>query len=138
VVQVAEELIEAMHCWQMFVTIAEMILAKLAGRISQRLQQLGDIRVFRPHTQRRTRQPDLCQPCPQPTLTGNKRRAARRAALLAIRVGEAHALIGNAVNVRGAIAHHAIAVAAKVCDPDIVTPDNQDVWLACLGHDHLR
>ena len=46
VVEVAEEFVEAMHGWQKFVAVAEMVLAKLAGRIAKRLKQLGERRIL--------------------------------------------------------------------------------------------
>ena len=46
VIEVAEELVEAVHGGQEFVAIAEMVLAELPGRIALRLQQLGYGRIF--------------------------------------------------------------------------------------------
>ena len=42
VVEVAEELVEAVHRRQELVAVAEMVLAELAGGVALRLQQLGD------------------------------------------------------------------------------------------------
>ena len=47
VVQVAEELVEAVIGGQVFVTIAQMVLAKLSGGVSKRLEELGDRGIFR-------------------------------------------------------------------------------------------
>ena len=38
VIQVAEELVESVHCRQVLVEIAEVVLAELAGRVAQRLE----------------------------------------------------------------------------------------------------
>ena len=46
VVEVAEELVEAMHGRQVLVAVAEVVLAELAGGVALRLQELGDGRVF--------------------------------------------------------------------------------------------
>ncbi len=46
VVQVAEELVEAVHGRQELVEVAEMVLAELPGRVAERLEQLGDRRVL--------------------------------------------------------------------------------------------
>ena len=46
VIEVAEELVEAVHGRQVFIPIAEMVLAELAGGVAERLQQFGDGRVF--------------------------------------------------------------------------------------------
>ena len=42
VVEVAEELVEAVNGRQKLVPVAQMVLAELAGGIAQRLQRLGD------------------------------------------------------------------------------------------------
>jgi hypothetical protein len=54
------------------------------------------------------------------------------AALLAVVVGEANALGRDPVDVRSPVAHEAFAVATQVADPDVVTPDDQDVGI--VGH----
>ena len=59
VIEVAEELVEAVHARQIFVPIAEMVLAELAGRVAERLQQLGDGRIFLLQADRRRR---ACRP----------------------------------------------------------------------------
>jgi hypothetical protein len=46
VVEVAEELVEAVNRRQEFVAVAEMVLAELSGRVALRLKQLGERRVF--------------------------------------------------------------------------------------------
>ena len=46
VIEVAEELVEAVHGRQVLVAIAEVVLAELAGRVAERLEQLGDGRVL--------------------------------------------------------------------------------------------
>src|SRR5262249_14397297 len=62
VVQVAEELVETVDRRQIFIAVAEMVLADLRGRISQWLQELGDGRVFLVETNRSGRQTDFGQP----------------------------------------------------------------------------
>ena len=47
VVEVAEELVEAVGRRQELVAVAEVVLAELAGDVAQRLQQVGDRRVLR-------------------------------------------------------------------------------------------
>jgi hypothetical protein len=48
VIEVAEELVEAVVGWQELVLVAQMVLAELSRRIAERLEQLGDGWVFRP------------------------------------------------------------------------------------------
>ena len=59
VIEVAEELVEAVHGRQVFVPIAEVVLAELAGGVAERLEQLGDGRIFRLQADRRRR---ACRP----------------------------------------------------------------------------
>ena len=46
VVEVAEELVEAVDRRQVLVPVAQVVLAELAGGVAERLEQLGDGRVF--------------------------------------------------------------------------------------------
>ena len=61
VIEVAEKLVEAVRSGQVLIAVAEMVLAELAGGITERLQKLGDGGVFGPHTQGGARQPDFAQ-----------------------------------------------------------------------------
>ena len=45
-------------------------------------------------------------------------------------VGEDRAFLGDAVDVRRAVAHHAAVVGADVPQPDVVAEDDEDVRLA--------
>ena len=62
-------------------------------------------------------------------LAGDERGATGGAALLAVVIGELHALPGNAVDVRGAVTHQAVGVGADVRLADVVAPDDHDVGL---------
>ena len=61
VVEVAEELVEAVHRRQVLVAVAEVVLAELAGGVAQRLEQLGDGRVLLLQALGRPGQADLGQ-----------------------------------------------------------------------------
>ena len=61
VVEVAVELVEAVHGGQELVAVAQVVLAELAGGIAERLEQLGDRRVFLLQAERRAGQADLGQ-----------------------------------------------------------------------------
>ena len=127
VVQVAEELVETVRSRQILVEVAEVVLAELSGGVPQRLEQRRDRRVLGGHADVDARHTDFGQAGAIDALAGDERGAAGGAALLTVRVGEAHALGGDAVDVGGAIAHQSVAVATEVGDPDVVTPDDQDV-----------
>src|SRR5205823_8854427 len=47
VIEVAERLIESVKSWQVLIAVTEMVLAKLPGRVTQRLQQFGNGWVLR-------------------------------------------------------------------------------------------
>ena len=47
VIEVTEKFVKSMHGRQVFIAIAEMVLAELAGGVADGLQQVGDGRVFR-------------------------------------------------------------------------------------------
>src|ERR1700730_1330522 len=136
VVQIAVELVEAVHRREVFVAIAEVVLANLRGRIPQGLEQRGDSGVFLVQTNGGGRQTDFGQPRAQPMLTGDERRSSGRAALLAVAVGKTHALLGDPVDVGRAIAHQPVAVAAQVGDADIIAPDDDDIWFSCSRSSH--
>ena len=95
VVEVAEELVEAVHRRQELVLVAEMVLAELAGRVAQRLQQFGDGRVFRPQTDIGPGHADLGQAGADRVLPGDERGAPGGAALLTVVVGERRAFVGR-------------------------------------------
>ena len=109
VVQVAVELVEPVNGRQELVAVAEVVLAELAGGVAERLEQLGDGRVFLLQTERGAGQADLGQARAQPVLAGDERRPAGGAALLGVVVGEHHAFLGHAVDVGRLVAHQAHA-----------------------------
>jgi hypothetical protein len=132
VVEVAEELVEPVHRGQELVPVPEVVLAELPGRVAERLQQLGDRRILGLQADRRARDSDLAEPGAEDALAGDERRAPGGAALLAVGVREPHPLVRDAVDVRGAVPHQPVAVAAQIGDADVVAPDHEDVRL--VGH----
>ncbi len=135
VVEVAEELVEAVRRRQELVAVAEMVLAELAGDVAERLQDVGDGRVFRLQAQIGAGQPDLGQAGADGRLTGDERGPTGGAALLAVPVGEHRAFLGDAIDVGRAISHDAVVVRADIEPADVVAPDDENVRLACW---HIR
>ena len=88
VIEVAEELVEAVHGRQELVAVAEMVLAELAGHIALRLEQFGERRVLVRQAFLRRRQPDLQQAGADRALAGDEGGAAGGAGLLGVIVGE--------------------------------------------------
>ena len=132
VVEVAEELVEAVGRRQELVAVAEVVLAELPGAVAPRLEGGGDGGVLGAQPDVGARHAHLGQPGAVGVLAGDERRPPGGAALLAVVVGEAGALGGDPVDVRGAVAHQPVAVAAEVADADVVAPDDEDV--RGLGH----
>src|SRR5262249_59669909 len=112
--------------------VAQVVLAEVAADVAVRLEHFGDRRVLRLDAQRRPRQADLGQAGADRRLPHDERRAPGRAALLAVPVGEAGALPGDAVDVRRLVAHDAAVIAARVEPADVVTPDDEDVRLLAV------
>ena len=136
VIEVAEELVEPVHRRQVLVQVAEVVLAELAGGVAERLEQFGDRRILSGPADVGAGYTDLAHPGAVHALPADERGAARRAALLAVGIGEPHALVGDAVDVRRAIAHQAVAVTTQIADPDVVAPEHQDVRLTVRHEFH--
>src|SRR5271157_3904873 len=129
VIEVAEELVEAVHRGQKFVAIAKMVLAILEGHVAKRLEQLGEGGILFLKADRRAGQPDLGQPGANRALPGNKRGAPRRAALLRVVVGEQRAFVSQPVNVGCLVMHHAQVVGTDIPVADVIAEDDEDIWL---------
>ena len=127
VVEIAEEFVEAMGRGQELVLVAEVVLAELARRVALGFEHFGDRHVTVLDPQVRTGNADLRHARAQRRLARDEARAPGGAALVAVVVEEADPLVGDAVDVRRAIAHEAVAVGADVTDTDIVAPDHEDV-----------
>ena len=126
-VEIAEELVEAMDGGQKLIAIAQMVLAELAGGVAMRFEQLGKRRVLVGQSFLGTGKADLEQAGAEATLPGDECGASGGAGLLGIEVGEYRALLGDAVDVRRAVAHHAAVVGADVPVADVVAEDDEDV-----------
>ena len=133
VIEIAEELVEAVHRRQEFVAVAEMVLAELPGHVALRLEQVGQRRVLVGQALLRRRQADLEQAGADRALSGDEGGAAGGAGLLGVIVGEDRAFLGDAVDVGRAVAHHAAIVGADVPVADVVAHDDEDVRLLGLG-----
>ena len=111
----------------MFVAVADVVLAELAGRITKILQELRNRRVLSTETLHRAGEADLSQAGADRLLPGDEGGAASGATLLAVEVGEHRALSGDAIDIRGAIPHHAVVVTTDVEPADVVAHDEQNV-----------
>jgi hypothetical protein len=103
-----------------------VILAELTSGVAERLQQLGDRRVFCAQTDIGSQHPDLGQTGTDRVLARYERRTARCATLLTIVVGKGRPFVTNAIDVGGSITHLATVVVADVPPTDVVTPTGRE------------
>ena len=127
VIEVAEELVEAVHRRQELVLVAEVVLAELAGGVAHALEGGRDGGGLGRQAGRRAGLADGRHAGADRQLAGDEVGAPRRAACLGIVVGEQHALGGDLVEIRRAARHHAAVVGADVPDADVVAHDDDDV-----------
>src|SRR5208282_5184168 len=136
VIEIAEELVKSMHGRQEFIPIAEMVFAKLTGGIAERLEHVGDGRVFGLKSYRRAGHSDLGQAGAERVLAGDEGGASSGAALLTVPVSQGYALVGDAVDVGGVVTHRAEAEAADIPDADVIAPKDENIRLFC-GHGYV-
>ena len=129
VIQVAEELVEAVNGWQKLVEVAKVILAELARGIAHRLERRGDRRRLRRQSDVRARLAHGRHPGSDGELTGDEVGAAGRAARLGVVVGEQHPLGGESIEVRRPTGHDPAVVGADVEPTHVVRHDGDDVRL---------
>jgi hypothetical protein len=128
-VEVPEEFIEAMIRRQHMVQVTEVVLAELPGGIALIFEERRNGHAFVRHAYRRGGNPDLGQAGAIHTLPRDEGRSARRAGLLAVGIGEQHAFLGDAIDVRRAIAHQPMCVATQIRLADVIAPDHQNIGL---------
>ena len=117
----------------MLITIAQMVLAELAGGVAHRLQQHGNGGVFRAHAFRRTGQAHLGKARTQGALAGDEGGTAGGAGIFTIGIGEDRAFFGDTVNIGRAIAHHAHVVGRDIGPADIIAENHQNIRPALRG-----
>jgi hypothetical protein len=135
VVEIAEELIEAMHRRQELIAVAEMVLAELTRDVTEGFQNFCDRGVLGPQPKIRAGESDLRESGADRRLSGDECGSASRAALLPIPIGEQRAFLRDAIDVWRAIAHDPVVVGAHVEPADVVAPDDQDVRFVLCSHD---
>ena len=133
VIEVAEELVEAVDGRQVLVAIAEVVLAELAGGVAHRLERGRDRRRLVRNADRGARLADRRQAGADRELAGDEVRAPGGAARLGVVVGEQHPFGGQLVEVRRPAGHDAAVVGADVEPADVVTHDEEDVRLLLSG-----
>src|SRR4029079_16460895 len=127
VIEVAEELVEAVHRRKEFILVAKVILAKLTGGVTHSFQRGGDRHRLRGYAYGSAGLADRGHAGAYWQLTGDEVRPACRAARLGVVVGKQHAFCGELVEVRRPPRHQAAVVGADIPHADVVTHDDDDV-----------
>ena len=138
VIEVTEEFVEAVQRRQIFVQVAEMVLAELAGGVTHRFeQQRRGHRLLR-HADVGAGLADRGETGAQRNLPGDEVGAAGGAARFGVVVGEAHAVGGKLVEVRRLARHDALVIGADIEPADIVAHDDENVRLLACRRSLLR
>jgi hypothetical protein len=106
-----------------------MVLAELPGRVAERLQRLRDRDIAILQTDRRAGDTDLAKPGTQADLPRDEGRSPRRATVLRVIIGEHHAFVGDAVDIRRLVSDHPARIRADIRLADVVPEDDEDVRL---------
>ena len=126
-VEVAEELVEAVHRRQKFVLVAEMVLAELAGGVAHALQRVGNGYRLGRNANGGTRLADRRHSGPDRKFAGDEVGASRGAARLCVIICKDRAFGRDLVEVWCAPRHQAAMVCANVPHPDVVAHDHDDI-----------
>ncbi len=129
VVEVAEELVEAVDGRQELVEIAEVVLAELPGGVALALQDGGQRGRLGGHADVRARLADRGQAGADGELAGDEVGAAGGAAGLGVVGVEDRPLVGELLEVGVGLLHDAAVVGVDVHPADVVAHDEEDVRL---------
>jgi hypothetical protein len=110
VIEVAPELIEAVHGRQEFVAVTEVIFVELTRGVAHRLQGRCNGRRLRRHADCSSGLSDCRQAGPNRQFTGNEVRPPGGAACLSIIVCKAHSLAGHSVQIGRSSGHDSLIV----------------------------
>ena len=127
VIEVAEELVEAVHGRQELVEVAEVVLAELTGGVAHGLEGCSNGHSLWRYADRRAGLTHCGHPGADRQLAGDECSASCCAARLGIVISEAHALGGELVEVRRPAGHHALVVCTDVPIADIVAHNHNDI-----------
>ncbi|MNV50942.1 hypothetical protein D3C71_1429730 [compost metagenome] len=137
VIEVAEELVEAMIGRQVLVAVAQMALSEVPGTVPGVLQHFGQARRGRLQTQRIARLAHGDHARTDRILAGDESRASCGTGLLRVVVGEAYALVADGIDVGRGVAHRPHPVGTHILPPDVIAPDDEDIGtLRFFGRRH--
>ena len=127
VVQISEELIEAVHGREILVQVTEVVLAELPGGIALCLQGGGERHGLRRYADVGPSLTYGRQSSADRQFAGDEVRPTRRATGFGIVVGEPHPFGRKPVEVRRLPRHNALVICADVKPADIITHDDNNV-----------
>ena len=136
-VEIAVKLVKTVHRRQKLIAVAQVVFAKLAGAVTERLKDFGQGGVLFLEPQRRAGNADGSHAGANRVLTSNERRTPGGTARVRVVIGEQHALLGDAIDVRR-VAHHAVRVGADVPHADVVAKNNKDIGFLTCGVQRSR
>ncbi|MCY1408761.1 hypothetical protein D9M71_240890 [compost metagenome] len=127
VIEITEELVKAVHGGQKLVQVAQVVFAELAGGIAHGLEYGGNGDCLGRNTDWRAGLANGGHAGTDWQLAGDEVGASCRAAGFGIIVGEAHAFVGQGVEVGCSAGHHALVVDTDIGPADVVTHDDNNV-----------
>ena len=133
VVEVAIPFVEPVHGGQELIAVAQVVLTELSCRVALRLEDFGERRIGFLNPALGARNADGCHARADGELPHNECRAPGGATGLAVLIGEQHAIMSNAIEVRGA-PHHAVRIGTDIPHADVVAPDDENVGFLVLRH----
>ena len=131
-IEVAEELVEAVDGGQELIEVAQVVLAELAGGVALRFERGGNGAGLRRKAGLGARLADRGHAGADGQFAGDEVGATRRATRLGVVVGEQHAFLGQLVEGGRPAGHHAAMVGADVPHADVIAHDEEDVGFLAL------
>ena len=134
VIEVTEELVEAVLGRQVLVLIAQMVFAELSRHVTLLFEQITDGGGPIRNAVGGSGHADGQQTGTEWLFTGNEGCAAGSAGLLTVVIGKEGPFIGDPVQVRGLVAHHPLVVGTDVPVADVIAHDGKNIGLGgCCG-----
>src|SRR5690348_6904331 len=127
-VEVAVPFIEPVNRGEKFIAITKVVLSKLSGDITDRLEKLGQRRIFLLNSALGTGYANGCHARTDRHLPRDEGRSTRGATWLSVVIRKDGASPGNAVDIRGT-AHHAVGIGADIPHANVITKDHENVGL---------
>ena len=134
VIEVAEELVEAVDGGQELIEIAQMILAELAGLVALRFERGGNSAGLRRDADLGSRLADRRHAGADGQLAHDEVGATCGATRFRVVIGEEHAFLGHLIEGGCSAGHHAPVIGTDIPHSDVIAHDEEDVgfFVRCL------